>query len=175
MSGSLPHDMAHDATSADAAVEALQGNKPTQLPLSKNAQKKLVKAERMLALKAERRTREKAAKKEKRKERAQKRAAGEEVDKVPSRKRARLDGPSRPFEARVVVDLSFDDKMIDKVRRGNNCISVLGQQMNTTDPGDRKLPRCARNSLIRTARIAKQRSLSPHCCLPHSMVGLSRG
>ena len=92
---------------------------------SKSALKKAAKAERLAAQKLERRAREKEAKKEKRRTRAAKRAAGEldsadEAAEEAERraKRARMSRPMKFFNARVVVDLAFDEKMTDKVCDG---------------------------------------------------------
>jgi tRNA (guanine9-N1)-methyltransferase len=75
--------------------------------LSKSAQKKALKAERLAAHKLERRAREKIAKKDKKRVRAQKRAAGQPVDEKLK--------TTLSFGGRVIVDLGFDDLMTDKV------------------------------------------------------------
>ena len=61
-------------------------------------------------------------KKRQRRERQERIAAGEEVseddelvDIQPEKKKARRDGPYKTFNARVVVDLGFDDLMSEKV------------------------------------------------------------
>ncbi|KIP10409.1 hypothetical protein PHLGIDRAFT_115531 [Phlebiopsis gigantea 11061_1 CR5-6] len=86
-----------------------------QQPLSKNAQKRLAKAARIAEQKKERRAFEKEKKKEKKRELAAKRAAGEldEGDQEPPKKKARTEGPRTPFEARIVIDLGFDDMMTE--------------------------------------------------------------
>lgn len=126
--------------------EAFSSNSPT--PLSKNAQKKAVKAARFAAQKLERRAKEKEAKKQKKKIRAQKRAAGEleedeiheEEEKRRMMKRAKSGAGQKPFEARVCVDLGFDDMMTDKVGRytlhlvADLCVVIFCR---------RKLYRCA--------------------------------
>ena len=90
-------------------------------PLSKNAQKRLLKAQRREECKAERRAHEKALKKAKKAERREKRARGEldddEDEKARQVKRQKLphDGPKEKFGARLVIDLGFDDKMTDRV------------------------------------------------------------
>jgi len=82
---------------------------PSQ-PLSKTAIKKAAKAERLASIKQERRAREREAKKEKRRIRAEKRAAGELDDTDDRRtKKRKLD-----FGGTVVVDLGFDELMSDK-------------------------------------------------------------
>jgi tRNA (guanine9-N1)-methyltransferase len=87
-------------------------------PLSKSARKKAAKAERYAAYKLERRAREKEARKEKRRVRAEKRDAGDLDDEpeehIPQKKRLKLE-----FGGRVVIDLGFDDKMTDKVGETN--------------------------------------------------------
>lgn len=86
-------------------------------PMSKNARKRAAKAEYYASIKGERREARNQAKKEKRKERQLKRAAGEmdEVDEEREKKKARMTAPKTPFNARVVVDLAFDEKMTEKV------------------------------------------------------------
>ena len=82
---------------------------PSQ-PLSKTAIKKAAKAERLASIKQERRAREREAKKEKRRIRAEKRAAGELDDEGDRRtKKRKLD-----FGSTVVIDLGFDKLMSDK-------------------------------------------------------------
>jgi tRNA (guanine9-N1)-methyltransferase len=84
--------------------------------LSKKAQKRALKMGRLEERKIERRVREKAAKKEKKRQRAERIAAGEQVSEDErSQKRAKTNCIRRPFAARVVLDLGFDDKMSDKV------------------------------------------------------------
>lgn len=103
-------------------------------PLSKSAQKKIAKEALWHAQKLERRQREKVAKKEKRL--AQVAAAHDHPegsdghDKERERKRKKVEGTKRFarieageegeeegdwFRARIVVDLGFDDLMVDKV------------------------------------------------------------
>ncbi|KZV70293.1 hypothetical protein PENSPDRAFT_651683 [Peniophora sp. CONT] len=85
-------------------------------PLSKNAQKKARKAELMKVRKLERRVREKEARKEKKRKRAERIAAGEELSEdEQARKRAKASaGPKTPFDARVLIDLGFDEMMSEK-------------------------------------------------------------
>ncbi|KAJ7098704.1 guanine-1-methyltransferase-domain-containing protein [Mycena belliarum] len=79
---------------------------------SKSSLKKAARREKFAVQKLERRAREKLAKKEKKRVRAEKRAAGElDEDDEPQPKKRRL-GP--PFGGRVVVDLGFDEKMTEK-------------------------------------------------------------
>ncbi|KAJ7462156.1 guanine-1-methyltransferase-domain-containing protein [Mycena latifolia] len=79
---------------------------------SKSSLKKAARREKFAVQKLERRAKEKLAKKEKNRIKAEKRAAGElvEDDKPPPKKR-RV-GPR--FGGRVVVDLGFDEKMTEK-------------------------------------------------------------
>lgn len=82
----------------------------TPATLSKNAQKRLLKDEKRQAQKLERRAKEKARRKENKRARAIEAAAeGHE----PPVKRPRL--LPKPFDARIVIDLGFDDLMSDKV------------------------------------------------------------
>jgi hypothetical protein len=93
------------------------GNTSETAVPSKKAQKRALKMARLEERKIERRAKEKAAKKEKKRKRAERIAAGEQLseDEV-TQKRAKTNQPKKPFAARVVLDLGFDDKMNDKVR-----------------------------------------------------------
>jgi tRNA (guanine9-N1)-methyltransferase len=81
---------------------------------SKSAMKKAAKAERYAASKLERRAKEKEAKKEKKRLKAEKRAAGEldddDEENNRRKKRARLQ-----FGGKIVIDLDFDTLMNEKV------------------------------------------------------------
>ena len=84
--------------------------------LSKKAQKRALKMARLEERKIERRAKEKAAKKEKKRQRAERIAAGEQPSEDErSQKRPKTNCIKKPFAARVVLDLGFDDKMSDKV------------------------------------------------------------
>ncbi|KAF8806276.1 hypothetical protein BYT27DRAFT_7191602 [Phlegmacium glaucopus] len=83
-------------------------------PMSKNAIKKAAKAERLAALKLERRAREKEAKKERKRIGAEKRAAGELDDVEEGETKRRLKKPKLQFGGIVVIDLGFDNMMNDK-------------------------------------------------------------
>ncbi|KAF8607675.1 hypothetical protein BDV93DRAFT_603464 [Ceratobasidium sp. AG-I] len=86
-------------------------------PLSKSAQKRLARSERFAQVKLERRAREKEEKAAKRKEREEREAAGEDVGPPEAKKRRVTregEGPVKPFGARIVVDLGFDEKMTEK-------------------------------------------------------------
>lgn len=104
---------------AEASPSAVVGQ--PQQPLSKNAQKRLAKearrAEQKLVWRAREKEKRKQKKAEKRKLQAEASAAGEDADDgQPPAKRARVEHPKRiPFNARVVIDLAFDDKMTVKV------------------------------------------------------------
>lgn len=93
-------------------------SEPASQPLSKKAQKRAAKAAYLAEQKKERRAAEKERKKEKKRVLAERRAAGEldEEEEARLRKKRRTgDGPKRPFKARVVVDLGFDDQMTENV------------------------------------------------------------
>lgn len=124
-----------DASSSALEQDTIPASGPTETnpsttdstgaPLSKKAQKKAAKQAYFAEKKLERRAKEKAAKKEKkrqRREREERIAAGEVLsdgdddgDIQPVRKKVRKNGPVEPFNARVVLDLGFDDMMSDKV------------------------------------------------------------
>lgn len=78
--------------------------------LSKNARKKLLKAEKYASMKAERRARDK----EKKRLRAVQKKADTETAQ-PDRKKRKVQGPRRVFNARIVIDLGFDGLMSEKV------------------------------------------------------------
>ena len=80
-------------------------------PLSKKAQKKAAKAARYAEQKVERRAREKERKKLKRT--AAQPELHDEDGAAPKSKRAKLD--QTKFDARLVIDLGFDDMMTEKV------------------------------------------------------------
>ncbi|KAH8092462.1 guanine-1-methyltransferase-domain-containing protein [Cristinia sonorae] len=103
-------------------------------PLSKNAQKRLAKAARLAEQKKERRAFEKEKKKQKKRERAEQQQKEDgEHDSEGARKKARTDGgPRRPFGARIVVDLGFDDLMSE------NEIKSLTSQLAFTYSANRK-------------------------------------
>ncbi|RPD67375.1 hypothetical protein L226DRAFT_529722 [Lentinus tigrinus ALCF2SS1-7] len=104
-------------------------------PLSKKAQKKLAKAAYIAERKKERRAAEKERKKEKKRALAEKRAAGEldEEEAARDKKRQKTEqGPRTPFNARVVVDLGFDDKMSE------NEVKSLTSQLAYTYSANRK-------------------------------------
>lgn len=97
---------------------AAEGSLDDTKPMSKNAIKKAAKAERLAALKLERRAREKEAKKEKKRIRAEKRAAGEldDAEEEEMKRRMKRSKVQLEFGGTVVVDLGFDSMMNDKVR-----------------------------------------------------------
>jgi len=130
---SLAEEPPTPAESSGPSVEA-----PAQ-PLSKNAQKRLAKAAWVAEQKKERRAAEKARKKEKKRIQAEKRAAGEldenEEQSRVTKKRRTGEGPKKPFKARVVVDLGFDDKMTE------NEIKSLTSQLAYTYSANRRAER----------------------------------
>ncbi|KAF8592761.1 hypothetical protein K439DRAFT_1643757 [Ramaria rubella] len=85
-------------------------------PLSKNARKKLLKAERYAAFKVERRAREKEMRHERAAKRREERADPDADPAERPAKRRKVAGLGRKviFRARVVVDLAFDDLMTEK-------------------------------------------------------------
>lgn len=105
-------DVAQDTTSQEP-FNGPDSDQPMAQP-SKSSLKKAARREKIAATKLERRAKEKLAKKEKKRIKAEKRAAGElDSDDEPKPKKRRV-GP--PFGGRVVVDLGFDEKMSEKVR-----------------------------------------------------------
>ncbi|KAI8982771.1 guanine-1-methyltransferase-domain-containing protein [Trametes punicea] len=147
-SSNLPSNRAVNAAQAqpeDAPEPAQQPASPAPAvpsqpqPLSKKAQKKLAKAAYISERKKERRAAEKERRKEKKRLLAEKRAAGEldaEEAELQRRKRQRTDkGPRTPFDARVVVDLGFDDMMTE------NEVKSLTSQLAYTYSANRKAER----------------------------------
>ncbi|KAF9464817.1 guanine-1-methyltransferase-domain-containing protein [Collybia nuda] len=102
---------------------------PPKVP-SKSALKKAAKAERLAAVKLERRAKEKEAKKQKKRLMAEKRAAGE-IDEDEEERNRHKKRPRIRFGGTVVVDLSFDDKMNEKE------ISSLCSQLGYTYSANR--------------------------------------
>ncbi|KAI0030523.1 guanine-1-methyltransferase-domain-containing protein, partial [Vararia minispora EC-137] len=102
--------------------------------LSKKAQKKARKAAYIQEKKLERRMKEKEARKEKKRKRAERIELGEEVseDERAHKRVKGAGGPRMPFNARVVVDLGFDDKMTEKE------ISSLVSQLAYTYSANRR-------------------------------------
>ncbi|KAI0711047.1 guanine-1-methyltransferase-domain-containing protein [Cerioporus squamosus] len=96
---------------------------------------KLAKAAYIAERKKERRAAEKERKKEKKRALAEKRAAGEldEEEAARDRKRQKTEqGPRTPFNARIVIDLGFDDKMTE------NEVKSLTSQLAYTYSANRK-------------------------------------
>lgn len=139
--GSVSQTAQSSGSSPTPQLNAPTSGTPSQAqPLSKNAQKKLVKAARIAEQKKERRAAEKARRKERKRIQAENRAVGE-LDGDDggdgtggSRKRRRVE-KSEPFDARVVVDLGFDDMMTDQE------IKSLVSQMAYTYSANRKAER----------------------------------
>ncbi|KAJ3514246.1 hypothetical protein NLJ89_g2485 [Agrocybe chaxingu] len=105
---------AESQNNADAPGAAQDVQNLVAQPMSKSAMKKAAKAERLAALKLERRSREKEAKKEKKRLLAEKRAAGEIDEAEEEERRRRAKRPRLQFGGNVVVDLGFDSLMSDK-------------------------------------------------------------
>jgi len=105
-------DTAAQDTVAEQSPTVPDSDQPIAQP-SKSSLKKAARREKFAASKLERRAREKLAKKEKKRVKAEKRAAGElDSDDEPPKPKKRRVGP--PFGGRVVVDLGFDEKMTEK-------------------------------------------------------------
>jgi len=91
-------------------------------PLSKNSQKKLLKKERLAAQKAEKKQAKKDARKRAREEQVEKsNAQGEHATAdvkddadVQKSKRRKISRPLEKFKATVVIDLAFDNLMLEK-------------------------------------------------------------
>ncbi|KAG8931968.1 hypothetical protein FRC02_001848 [Tulasnella sp. 418] len=132
----------------------------TSPPLSKSAQKRMLKEARRQEHKLEKRARERELKKEKKRIRAEKRAAGEELVEDENPRKKQRTGKKKPFKARVVVDLGFDDKMQPKVGRNTSHPSFSAYSSLF-----RKYTRCARSSTIPTHVIAGPSFLLNHFSL----------
>ncbi|KAI0658568.1 guanine-1-methyltransferase-domain-containing protein [Cubamyces menziesii] len=133
-----PASQLEPASAGSPAASTSNTETPSQ-PLSKKAQKKLAKAAYIAERKKERRAAEKERRKEKRRLLAEKRAAGEldpeeEAElRERERKRQKLEkGPRTPFNARVVVDLGFDEMMTE------NEVKSLTSQLAYTYSANRK-------------------------------------
>ncbi|TCD63881.1 tRNA (guanine(9)-N(1))-methyltransferase [Steccherinum ochraceum] len=128
-SSTEPSIPAPDALSEDPITS-------TPAPLSKNAQKKLAKAVRLAEAKKERRAVEKEKRKQKKRERYEKERAEAEAEGEdgPLKKKVKLDAApqKRPFDARVVVDLAFDELMSE------NEVKSLTSQLAFTYSANRK-------------------------------------
>lgn len=147
-------------------LEAEPSNPPG---LSKKAQKRAAKAARLQELKLERRAREKEARKHKRRERAAAIANGE-LDENTSRKRRKTNtGETEIFDARVVVDLGFDELMSDKV--GVSLHSCLLQ--DESDEG-RRLLLSLLSWHIRTVQTDMQLAHFRHLYSPRLMAELNK-
>jgi type IV secretory pathway VirB10-like protein len=126
--------MSLPSTPSSTVAEAISAPKPkgelapvpetvsqAPLALSKQAQKRLIKAQKKKEFKTERRARDKALKKAKKAERREKRARGEldgdeeEHARQVKRQKVSQDGAKEKFGAGLVIDLGFDDKMTDRV------------------------------------------------------------
>lgn len=131
---------------------------PESQPLSKKAIKKAAKAERLAALKIERRAREKEARKEKKRIIAAKRAAGE-LDPDEDEKNRQKKKPRIHWGGTVVLDLGFDEMMTEKV-----CVArLLRLPRLVTCPGYRRSNLCAPNWRIPIVQIATQHTHSRFC------------
>ncbi|KAJ7167664.1 guanine-1-methyltransferase-domain-containing protein [Mycena filopes] len=98
----------------DAANDGEPGPNAEEEPTkpSKSSLKKAARREKFAATKLERRAKEREAKKEKKRVKAAKRAAGELSEEDAPKAKKRRVGP--PFGGRIVIDLGFDHKMTEK-------------------------------------------------------------
>ncbi|KAH9939254.1 guanine-1-methyltransferase-domain-containing protein [Epithele typhae] len=135
MQGESAVDPNPPAAPGDASEVTAESNPP----LSKKQQKKLAKAAWLAEKKKDRRAAEKERKKERKRVQAERRAAGEldEDEETAERerrsKRQKTDvGPKKPFNARVVVDLAFDEMMSE------NEVKSLTAQLAYTYSANRK-------------------------------------
>lgn len=109
------HPLIDVGSSQPRSSQKVESSNPQAL--SKKAQKRAAKAARLHELKLERRAREREAKKQKRRERAQAIARGElDEDICRKSRRTKAGSETQIFDARIVVDLGFDELMSDKVR-----------------------------------------------------------
>ena len=121
MSDDAPASAPPAPAPAESPAASADSPAPTEgQPLSKKAQKRLAKAAYIAERKKERRAAEKERRKEKKRALAEKRAAGEldgeEEEAARDRKRQKTEqGPRTAFNARVVVDLGFDENMTENV------------------------------------------------------------
>lgn len=107
-----PRTFSHGVDTWHAVLSHHITTMSSEAELSKNARKRLLKAEKYASMKAERRARDK----EKKRLRAEKKKADTETETTqPDRKKRKVQGPRRVFNARVVIDLGFDDLMSEKV------------------------------------------------------------
>ncbi|KAF9037825.1 hypothetical protein BDZ89DRAFT_1129770 [Hymenopellis radicata] len=105
--------MASEEPTAQVDETSVEAEEITPAAPSKSSLKKAAKAERYAAMKLERRAREKEARKEKKRARAEQIANGEVVEDDDEKKRQKKK-PKLHFGGTVVVDLGFDDKMSEK-------------------------------------------------------------
>ena len=129
-----------DASTSSAVeiIDSQEDASATPAPLSKNAQKKLAKAARFAEQKRERRAIEKEKKKQKKRERAeQQKQEGVDNDERPGKKARTDGGPKRPFGARIVVDLGFDELMSENVSN-SICLKSCSSGINCS-PGNQIL------------------------------------
>lgn len=112
---SFVSEASESSKNMESSTLTANGSSDDTKPISKNAMKKAAKAERLAALKLERRAREKETKKEKKRLKAEKRAAGELDDFEEEEAKRRLKKPKLQFGGTVVVDLGFDSMMNNKV------------------------------------------------------------
>ncbi|KAI5119595.1 hypothetical protein M0805_005765 [Coniferiporia weirii] len=138
-------DATADVSAHEASRDTSAAGSSNAQPLSKKAQKRIAKAASFAEKKMERRAREKAMRKEKKREKRERAEAGEEdEDDEPQKKKAKHPGPVHPFDAKIVVDLGFDEMMSEKE------ISSLSSQLAYTYSANRRAT-CPFSSLLFTS------------------------
>lgn len=150
-----------EPVAGDAPFSGTPDTSEVTAPLSKSAQKRLAKSERFAQIKLERRAREKEEKAAKRKEREEREAAGEDAGPPEAKKRRVTregQGPVRPFDARIVIDLGFDEKMTEKVS-----LDIRTWVYRFELPSFRKSQACVANSRTRMRPIGELEHRSLVC------------
>jgi tRNA (guanine9-N1)-methyltransferase len=138
------------------SISSSSENTSEAVVLSKKAQKRALKMAKLEGRKIERRAKEKAAKKEKKRKRAERIGVGEQLSEdEETQKRAKMNQPKKPFSARVVLDLGFDDKMSDKVR---NVFYIMHHVSTTSWPSQEITSLCSQLAYVYSVN---RRSPSP--------------
>ncbi|KAG8877832.1 tRNA (guanine(9)-N(1))-methyltransferase [Tulasnella sp. 331] len=109
-----PFDSVGPPEATDIANDANNDETSPAPVISKNAQKRLLKEARRAEQRIERKAKDKLIKKEKQRIKAEKRAAGEALGEGEERARKRPLIQKQPFNARIVIDLGFDEKMFER-------------------------------------------------------------
>jgi hypothetical protein len=195
------NEVASQASSQlESAVHELANDQVPELdsalggPISKNAQKRLIKAQKREQQKVERRAREKAAKAAKKEAKRKRELEGEKDEDRSSKKRKLDDGvldegdeveehsvqkqqPKEkiPFGSKIVIDLGFDDKMTERVRISSSIPTEESKGHAMFNVGYRKWYRWYLNVHTRTLQTERHRRHSQPCSLRPSMAVLRRG